>query len=264
MAESKNQVAVQQNFKLPVMKLSESELMEDMDGFNIRLDRLVTPSGGSEALKININGENEYKKAVNIIILDKHPVNILFPPKDRNSTEKQRPLCRADDGHNGVGTPGGTCATCPQNRFRTNADGTRSKNCKNKYSLLVWAEDCPNVMILDIAPTGKDILGEYIVKSINQRGFRPWQVVTKLTWKPVVVPGRDPYSIPQFEFVGPVSGELQNMVEQKRQTYMSAFRAFGDFDDDDDSNTIDSSTVETGAHNSSEVIPPPSDIDRPW
>lgn len=110
---------------------SREDLAEDMDGLQTSFQRVKIPAGGT--LQFELPGEDpenpDYAKTLEGIILFSHSSHAYWQEGseyDENST----PLCSSVDGKVGIGEPGGACAVCPFNQFRSAPDG-RGKACKN-------------------------------------------------------------------------------------------------------------------------------------
>lgn len=128
-------LAIMENFQLPDMvsdaAFSMEDLAEDMDGLQLSFPRVKIPAGGG--LQFEIPGDDpenpDYTKYLEGIILYSHSAGAYWQEGseyDENST----PLCSSVDGKVGIGEPGGSCAICPFNQFRSAPDG-KGKACKN-------------------------------------------------------------------------------------------------------------------------------------
>ena len=124
-----------ESFQLPDAmndaSFSREDLAEDMDGLQMSFQRVKIPAGGT--LQFELPGDDpenpDYAKTLEGVILFSHSSGAYWQEGseyDENST----PLCSSVDGKVGIGEPGGSCAICPFNQFRSAADG-KGKACKN-------------------------------------------------------------------------------------------------------------------------------------
>lgn len=112
-----------QKFLLPAMVDSESdftpeEIAEDMDGLQMNFQRVKFPSGSMLQFELpSDDPENpDYAKTLEGVILYNH-ASCVYWPDDDESDDNTAPFCSSADGKQGIGDPGGTCATCALNRF---------------------------------------------------------------------------------------------------------------------------------------------------
>lgn len=125
----------QQQFLLPTMTMdtdfTAEELAEDMDGMQMNFPRVKIPSGGSLQFEIPTGDPDnpDYAKTLTGVILFNHPNNAYWP-EGSEYDDNAAPLCSSTDGRLGVGTPGGSCASCTMNLFGSAAEG-KGKACKN-------------------------------------------------------------------------------------------------------------------------------------
>ncbi|MDD4510504.1 MAG: hypothetical protein PHY23_06360 [Oscillospiraceae bacterium] len=146
-----------QNFQLPDtmsdVAFSNEDLAEDMDGLQMSFQRVKIPAGG--ALQFELPGEDpenpDYAKNLEGVILYNHASGAYWQEGseyDENST----PLCSTVDGKVGIGEPGGSCAICPFNQFRSAVDG-KGKACKNMRVLYLLCDGDYLPIQLTLPPT---------------------------------------------------------------------------------------------------------------
>lgn len=110
---------------------SNEDLLDDMDGMQLRLPRVKIPAGG--VLQFEMPGDDPenplYAPTLEGVILFNHASNCFWP--DGNEYDDNTPpQCQAITGKVGYGDPGGLCETCAYNRFGSAANGV-GKACKN-------------------------------------------------------------------------------------------------------------------------------------
>lgn len=182
----KNELAVTAtNFNLVTLTGDMAEAVaEEMDGLGtIPFDRVKIPSGGGLAFEIPGEEEDDAETAQELIgvILDHGPVNAYWANKFAGGNEQ--PDCSSFDGKQGVDRITGEikdCATCPYNQFGSDNAG---KACKNVHRVYILREDNPVPLILSLPPTSLKYMRDYIGKRVILKGFRCWQVLTKITLK---------------------------------------------------------------------------------
>lgn len=156
--ESNNEALVaMQSFQLPDTlsdtAFSNEDLAEDMDGLQMSFQRVKIPGGG--ALQFELPGDDpenpDYAKTLEGVILFNHASGAYWQEGseyDENST----PLCSTVDGKVGMGEPGGSCAICSLNQFRSAADG-KGKACKNMRILYLLRDGDYLPIQLTLPPT---------------------------------------------------------------------------------------------------------------
>ncbi len=184
-------------------------LAEDCQGLDFSFDRVKLPAGGGTAFEIpSADGEDsEMVKDITGIILYNHPAYAYY--HDKYSGGSNPPDCGSFDGVNGIGTPGGKCASCPYNKFGS-GDG-QSKLCKNKRMLYILREGELFPIMISL-PTGS--LKSFIqyVKSQLSRGRKLGQVVTRITLKKAINASGIAYSQAVFGFVRLLTAQERTAV----------------------------------------------------
>lgn len=159
-------------------------VQEEMDGLgSIPFDRVKIPSGGGLAFEVPGETEDDTESITELagVILDHNPVNAYWAEKFAGGNES--PDCSSYDGRQGLVRETGelrNCENCPYNQFGSDGAG---KACKNMHRVYLLREGNPVPLILTLPPTSLKYLRNYIAKSILLKGFRCWQVITKITLK---------------------------------------------------------------------------------
>ncbi len=208
-----NTVAVteREQFLLPSMNITEcdftsDELAEDMDGLQVSFPRIKIPSGGMLQFEIpSDDPENpDYEKNLTGIILCNHD-NYAYWPEGSEYDDNTAPLCSSTDGKQGIGEPGGTCATCALNRFGTEPEG-RGKACKNMRMLYLLRSGEYMPIQLALPPTSLSPFREFMNQSFMIRRRATFGSVVQIGLKKMNN-GKDDYSVATFRRLYDLEGE---------------------------------------------------------
>lgn len=201
-------------------------VQEEMDGLgSIPFDRVKIPSGGGLAFEVPGETEDDTESLTELVgvILDHNPVNAYWAEKFAGGNES--PDCSSYDGKQGVVRETGECRDCercPYNQFGSDGAG---KACKNMHRVYILREGNPVPLILTLPPTSLKYLRNYVAKSIILKGYRCWQVITKVTLKKEKSKDGITYSRAAFSLVDKLAPEqiasteaMKNMVRQIYKT----------------------------------------------
>lgn len=211
MTVSQNQ---EQKFMLPDMvdsDFSPEDMADDMDGLSMSFNRVKIPSGGSIQFEIPTDDpENpDYAKSLVGVILYNHATCAYWPPKDDDSDDEgeddNNPLCSSLDGKTGVGTPGGTCATCPLNAYGT-AEKGKGKACKNMRILYLLRSGEYLPLQFNLPPTSIRSFGEFMNRAFRLRNRNPYGSVVEIKLKKENN-GKQDYSVATFRRLYDFQGE---------------------------------------------------------
>lgn len=248
----KNELAVTAtNFNLVTLTGDMAETVaEEMDGLGtIPFDRVKIPSGGGLAFEIPGEEEDDAETAQELIgvILDHGPVNAYWANKFAGGNEQ--PDCSSFDGKQGVDRITGEikdCATCPYNQFGSDNAG---KACKNVRRVYILREDNPVPLILSLPPTSLKYMRDYIGKRVILKGFRCWQVLTKITLKKEKSKDGITYSRAAFAFVDKLTPEQAQQAQAMRDMVKATYRTI----------EIDSGDYNTKSSDEAAAPPPKAD-----
>lgn len=231
----KNEVAVKAaDFNLITLTGDLAEAVaEEMDGLGtIPFDRVKIPSGGGIAFELPGEEEDETGSAQELVgvILDHNPVNAYWANKFAGGNEQ--PDCSSFDGKQGVDRTTGEirdCASCPYNQFGSDNAG---KACKNVHRVFMLRENNPVPVILSLPPTSLKYMRDYIGKRVLLKGFRCWQVLTRITLKKEKSKDGIVYSRAAFAFVDKLSPEQEQQAAAMREMVKSTYKTI-DIDSSD-------------------------------
>lgn len=192
---------------------------EELVGLDSGFDRIKIPAGSSAMFEMPSENADEPNllKEFSAVILHHHPMSTFYKSKYNGSNIS--PDCMAIDGVTGVGTPGGNCITCVNNKFGTGENG--SKVCKNKHQLYLIRENEIFPVVLFLPNRSIREFSKYI-KRILSKGKKSSSVVTKFSLKKAV--NRTGISFSQVQFsmqreLTPEENELIDKVAEQVKLY---------------------------------------------
>lgn len=200
---------------LPDIKDIQEVMESNMEGVDLKFERLKVPSGGGVVWEVsNEDGDYETVKELVGIIIDHHPVNAYW--EKEFSGESNPPDCSALDGMRGEGNPGGNCASCPKNQFGSDPRGGKGKACKNLHRVYIVREGEIFPYLLAVPPTSLDNFRTYM-RRLTSKMRKTTSVLTKLTLTKDKNDGGIVYSKIEFRRAGDLDKETaQKMTEFAR------------------------------------------------
>lgn len=175
----KNQIAVPEpNFIVPAADIVIDT--EELEGLNISFDKVRIPAGGSTMWELggDTPDEIEATKEIEGVIVDHYPVNAYF--ENEYTGEVAPPTCSSMDGKIGSGEPGGSCVSCPLNKYGSADDG-KGKKCKNLRRVYILRSGEILPLLITLPPTSIRNFSDYVSKRIVTKGMKTCDVVTRLT-----------------------------------------------------------------------------------
>lgn len=191
---------------VPTLADMSAAFAEEMDGLEISFDRVKIPSGGGLAFEVPGDDPDspEMEKELVGVIIDHHPINVYYAAA--YSGGNAPPDCASEDGKFGVGTPGGNCATCPLNQWGSAGDG-RGKACQNKRRIYLLRDGDLFPVLLTLPSTSIRNFSDYVAKRVLSKGYRSYEVLTKITLKRATSATGISYSQAQFALAGRLDAE---------------------------------------------------------
>ena len=225
------------------MQWLSDAMNEDCAGIELQLDRIKIPAGGSTAFEIpSADGDDsEMVKEITGVILYNHPANAYYT--DKYTGGSNPPDCSSFDGIHGLGNPGGSCKSCPFNKFGS-GEG-KSKACKNRRMLYILRDGELFPVILNLPVGSSGAYKNYVKRLLTQRNSLS-RVVTSISLKKAMSDSNIAYSQAAFKFVRSLTDKeiesLAPLVEQMK-TY-AANLTTADLVEDEEAPFVDAETGE--------------------
>lgn len=218
---SKNELTVNANqscMNLANFKIN-GEFLEELSGLDNEFERIKIPAGGGVMFESPSGNPDEPDmiKEFSAVILYHHPMYVFYSSKFNGSNNP--PDCLSIDGITGVGTPGGKCMNCPNNKFGIGENG--SKACKNKHQMYLLREGEIFPVILSLPTSSNREFSRYI-KRLLSRGKKSDSVVTKFSLKKAVNKTGISYSQVQFS----VARELEKTEIELIKNYSEQVKSY--------------------------------------
>ena len=200
------------------------EFLEELSGLDNEFERIKIPAGGSTIFELPSGNpdESDTVKEFYAVILYHHPMYIFYSSKYSGSSNP--PDCLSTDGITGVGTPGGKCMNCPNNKFGSGENG--SKACKNKHQMYLLREGEIFPVVLSLPTSSNKEFSRYI-KRLLSRGKKSDSVVTKFSLKKAVNKTGISYSQVQFS----VARELDTKEVELIKNYSEQVKSYAQSND---------------------------------
>lgn len=146
------------------------------DGFNL-LDKITMPSGKGMAFTVpGIDGDTSMQ-TMDVIVGMFLDHRVYYKESFADTGGNDAPDCASQDLVNGIGNPGGDCASCPQNQWDSAAKGT-GKACSEKRLMMIFLPGMALPIKLDAPPTSLRKIAQYFLRlSSKEKLYR--HVVTR-------------------------------------------------------------------------------------
>lgn len=210
------------SFQLPDMtgstgEFSREELAEDMDGITVYFTRAKIPGGGVTQFELPSDDDSTgtYVPKLVGVILHSHDQCTLW--EEGETKEDSTILCSSVDGKTGIGTPGGTCATCAMNAYGSSTKGA-GKACKNSRVLYLLRSGDYLPMQLNLPPTSIGAFKEFYRKAFALRQRPAYASLVEISLKKESN-GKEEYSVAVFRRLGDFSGEKLQEVKAYAATF---------------------------------------------
>lgn len=198
------------SFELLTQFHGNAQAEREMNGFPMSFDRIKIPSAGGTIFEVpSLDGAKATPaQEITGVVLYHHPMQSYYKQQYTGGNEK--PDCYSMDKVTGIGVPGGECATCMLNKFKTGANG--GKACKEKHRIYLLRENEIFPIMLDL-PTGSvREFGVYIRRLIS-RGLYSTDVLTSFSLKKAFNSTGTPYSQVVCSFVRMLTPEEKTAIK---------------------------------------------------
>ncbi len=184
---------------------------EELAGLDSGFDRIKIPAGGGTMFEMPSDNldEADVVREFSAVILYHHPMYTFYSSKYNGSNNP--PNCLSVDGITGIGTPGGMCINCTNNKFGSGENG--SKACKNKHQMYLLRENEIFPVILSLPTSSNKEFSKY-VKRLISKGKKSSDVVTKFSLKKAVNKTGISYSQVQFAMERALTPDENELVEK--------------------------------------------------
>lgn len=165
-------VAQDATINLPILAEPEEAkeiIAENLEGMEVRFDKVTIPSGGGLAFTmINEEGEEEPIKELKGVILNKQPFKAYY---EKSFDEKEEddpgiPDCFSPDGK--VSADGYDCSKCPKGQWGSDRNGGRGKDCNDKVRVYILPEGNVFPIYIDLPPTSISNFTNYVKRLANK------------------------------------------------------------------------------------------------
>lgn len=199
------------------------ELLEDnLEGESLSpfdLERITLPAGGATTWAVpTIDGEKDVKDLKAVIIMPQSSRSFW---KEELTGEGTPPDCSSEDMIQGVGDPGGLCASCQYNQFGSGKQGT-GKACKETKNLFILLEGSRLPYVLQVPPTSLKSYKKYMGQ-LTGTGKSVNAVVTSFTIEKTKSGSGFSYGKIIFRPAGELTQEQVTVVKQYRQMFKGFF-----------------------------------------
>jgi len=218
MAKRKDELALQEETALSkgFEAYKDAEILElireEFDGMDMDFEKIKIPSGAMTVFQMPSGDPDDpdTEKTFTAVILHQHGVMVYY--KDKYTGGNAPPDCISYDGKNGEGHPGGSCKTCPYNKFGSGENG--SKACKQRRNLYLLREGEVFPKLLSL-PTGSlKSWKQYLTYITNTRKAKVNTVVTRFSLKAVQNSTGIGYSQAQFKVERDLTDEEKKQLVQ--------------------------------------------------
>ncbi len=268
MKEEKQELVAQGNMQQALAELAEPEeptfnlpalyqpeeamevIQENLEGFDVRFDKIKMPSGGGISFTVlDEDGEENPVKELMGIILDKKPIGMWFIKgyDEKDPDDIGIPDCFSADGVTGsgceeAGIPAGQlCAKCPKGQWGSARRGGKGKDCADKIRIHVLMEGSVFPIIIDLPPTSLENFRDYIKRLANK--VKPFYgVVTKIKLDKDKTDGNIEYSRATFSRAADltpaekkaIKGYIETLKPSMQVITKESLADVVDIEDDDD------------------------------
>lgn len=209
------------NFQLPAVvdsSFTSEDLADDMEGLQMSFQRIKIPSGGNIVFEIPTDDPDNpnYEKTVEGVLIHHHDANAYWP-EGSEYDENTAPLCSSVDGKQGIGEPGGLCATCALNLYGSAPEG-RGKACKNMRMLYLLQSGESIPIQISLPPTSLKPFKTFINQAFLLRRRPSYSSVIQIGLRKENNGGND-YSVATFRLVGNFEGEQLAQIRSYTESF---------------------------------------------
>ena len=225
MAKTENAVAVIESNEFAAVAViggdptALTELIRENVGTDLTpfdLPRIVVPAGGGSFWEVpTAAGPKPAEFIDGIILLRKDKKKFWEKGKDESGGEVTPPDCSSDDRITGHGNPGGSCADCPYNEFKSAKKGD-GKACRDFAELYILKKDSLMPTVIQVPATSLKNLKQFgmvLIDSVKNMSA----VVTRFSLTSEMKSGAKT-AIVTFKAVGDVPADMVPFVKEYQKT----------------------------------------------
>ena len=189
-----------------------AELIKENIGSEISifdLPRIKVPSGGGQFWNYQTAAGPVSTPEVEGVVVYINRTKSRWDVDYDDATETTPPDCHSTDCLNGVGAPGGTCATCPFNQYESAAKGS-GKACKDLADVFIITKNGIMPTAIQVPRTSLKSLKKYGI-TIMDAGLSVHDVLTKFTLHVEKKAGKDT-AIIDMTSAGPIPEDMRAFV----------------------------------------------------
>jgi hypothetical protein len=192
-----------------IMELIQTNMGDN--GVQIKdLDHITVPTGGGKAFNLS---DGVTTTLTGLIILA--PQQNGYWPKSMEEDPNSPPVCTANDGKTGQGSPGGCCAVCPLKEWGSDPKG-KGKACRDMRPIYLLQEEDFLPIVIQTPRMSIKPLQEYFT-TLTRKGIPFYSAVTRVGLKQEQKPGVPAYSVLTFK--------LLDIVPRERREVIRAYQA---------------------------------------
>lgn len=188
------------------------------------LPAIKVPAGGGQSWELP---DGETAKSFSGVLVYRSVGRVYWRDAFGTGDGALPPDCRSDDGSQGVGVPGGTCATCDLNKWGTavGSDGQArpGKACRELNRLFIIRENDFLPSVLTCPPSALAAIRYYLV-TLLASGTSHWAVETTIGLERNTATGGINYAVPTFTRGGSLDPVLLERIDTFRSELIPFLR----------------------------------------
>lgn len=174
-----------------IMKRDPAEVMEaiatNLEGEHLTardLTNIKVPTGGMIMWTVPTLKGDEYVPEINGIICAMPRINRARWEKPYGTGGVEPPVCTSMDGKTGIGSPGGSCASCPYAQFGSKIDEkgqkTNGQACKAVRPVFMLVPGKLLPLVVTAPPTSTNAVKDYLVQ-LTSEGIPFYAAISSLS-----------------------------------------------------------------------------------
>jgi len=200
------------------LKSLMAETLGSLELTEFDLERITVPGSGGITWEImNAEGETDAVKYFDAIILNFKSTRSFYEESYEESGGGAPPICSSNDGHTGVGVPGGNCQLCPNAQFGSKEDG-RGQACTQNMILFIIRENEIMPSIVKIPPTSIRDIKRAIAKIAFQKRVHYYHGLVRFCLVKEQSKTGVTYSAVKLKFLGAIKSKNGQQIANELHT----------------------------------------------